>query len=232
MSADWVAGALAVSVVVCVAGTGWRVAGYLRRSRPFPMPTPPAPTTRGALAVRLLREIVLLDTLRRASVWTWALGWTFHLALLLAFLGHLRLLLAPTWPAGVDTTPLATTVGVVLMVTLLGLWLRRLLQPRVRYVSSPSDHAVLALLLVIALSGLVIGAGAGDATDGARAVRAWVVARLRGEAPPLPGGVGVVVHLVGAATLLAILPFGKLVHGPAIVASPTLARRDPARRRR
>ena len=81
---------LVFSVVVTLLGVALRVGQWLRTPQPWPVPLTPAPTGRAGAALRVLREALLFHSLLRASAWTWVFGWGFHLALLLAFFGHLR----------------------------------------------------------------------------------------------------------------------------------------------
>src|SRR4030066_152081 len=58
-------------------------------------------------------------------------------------------------PLKIPTTPAPTTrLGMV--AGLLGLWSRRVLVDRVRYISGPSDHLMLALLVAIGGSGIAM----------------------------------------------------------------------------
>ena len=218
--------ALVVSTLVFVAGMALRVTQWLRTPQPWPVPTTPAPTTAAGAAGRLLRETFFFESLWRASRWTWLAGFAFHLALLLAFLGHLRFVTAPLWPALPDTGALATAVGVLMVVSLLALWARRLLVDRVRYVSVASDHGWLALLLAVAGSGLAMGHEAG------LAVREFVWGLAAGELRPLPEGAAAPAHLLLVSALLAAFPFSKLLHGPALWFNPTRYQPDRARLRR
>ena len=61
------------------------------------IPTTPAPTTRPAWCVRMLREVVLFESLFKANKWIWIFGWMFHSALLLVLLRHLRYFTEPVW---------------------------------------------------------------------------------------------------------------------------------------
>lgn len=218
-----VAALLLVSVVVTGVGVVLRVVQWLATPQPWPVPLTPAPTTRTGAAFRLLREAVLFQSLLRASPWTWVFGWGFHFALLLAFFGHLRFATEPLWPALPDTRWLATGVGVLMLASLAGLAGRRLLVERVRRISLPSDHLMLALLAGVAISGLAMGDYAGYALRDFL----WGLARL--ELRPLPVDVAAVAHLLLVSALLLVLPFSKLLHGVALFFNPTRYQPDRAR---
>ncbi len=214
---------LPLSVAVSVGGVALRIVQWLSTPQPWPVPLTPAPSTRAGVARRLLRETVLFSSLWRASPWTWVFGWSFHLALLLAFLGHLRFATEPLWPPMPDTALLATSVGVLMLVSLAGLAARRVLVDRLRKISLASDYLMLALLAAVAASGLAMDPAA------ALAVREFVWGLLRLEVRPLPAGGAAPAHLLLASTLLLVLPFSKLLHGAALFFNPTRSQPDVAR---
>ena len=83
------------AVAVAVAGLTWKQLVWLRAPVPLPMPLPPAPATWAGVALRMLREGVLFETLFRANRWTWLFGWLFHAALLLLLVRHAWLFVDP-----------------------------------------------------------------------------------------------------------------------------------------
>ena len=98
--------------------------------------------------LRLGREVVLFESLFKANQWMWLFGWMFHAALALVLLRHLRYFQQPVW-----TGSLGAAVRHLRRLRdggrLAGLWARRLLVARMRYISTPSDHLMLALLLAL-----------------------------------------------------------------------------------
>ena len=103
----------------------------------------------------MTREVVFFESLFRSSKWTWIFGWMFHVALLLVLLRHLRYFQEPVWLPVVWIQPFGTVCRLRHgRRGLAGLWARRFLVDRVRYISTPSDHLMLALLLAIGLTGL------------------------------------------------------------------------------
>lgn len=218
--------ALLASLLVLAVGMMVRVGQWLRTPQPLPVPATPAPTTRAGVVLRLVRETFLFHSLFKASRWTWVAGWCLHVALALVALGHLRFLTHELWRWLPDTHALAAPVGVLLLLSLAGLWLRRVLVKRVRYVSQPSDHLMLLLLASVAASGLWMAA----ADDGvAPAVRVFVRGLAAGELRPYPADAAAVVHLLLASVLFAVFPFSKLLHAPGLFASPTRYQPDSAR---
>ena len=69
---------LYLATAVLVGGLAYRIWDYARTPAPLKIPTTPAPVTRGGVALRLLREVALFESLFRSNLWTWAFGWIFH----------------------------------------------------------------------------------------------------------------------------------------------------------
>ena len=220
---------LYAATAVLVAGVGYRVWLYARTPAPLKIPTTPAPVTRGGVVLRMLREVALFESLFRSNLWTWAFGWLFHAGLALVLLRHLRYFVepVPAWLAFVQ--PFGMWAGVAMAAGLAGLWARRFFVPRVRYISTPSDHLMIALLVVIALSGLAMTFVAhADIVK----VKAFVLGLLWFDWQPLPGDVLVAVHLALVAVLMLIFPFSKLLHAPGVFFSPTRNQVDDPREHR
>jgi nitrate reductase gamma subunit len=96
--------------------------------------------------------VVFFESLFKGNKWTWLFGWMFHFALLLVLLRHVRYFQQPVWDVIAFVQPFGTYAGFAMVAGLAGLWARRFLVDRVRYISTPSDHLHLALLLAIGLS--------------------------------------------------------------------------------
>jgi len=212
-----------------VAGVGFRVLQYARTPAPLKIPTTPAPTTRAGVALRMAREVALFESLFKASLVTWALGWTFHAALAFELVHHLRYFTepAPAWLALMH--PYALYAGLALVAALAGLWLRRVVVDRVRYVTTPSDHLMLALLVAIAASGLAMK---GLAHTDIVAVKSFFLGLLTLQVRELPSDPLLALHLVLVAALAFVFPFSKLMHAPGIFFSPTRNQADNPREAR
>ena len=217
------------ATVVLVVGVAMKIRRYTAVPAPLKIPTTPAPTTSGGVALRLTREVVFFESLFKASKWTWLFGWVFHAALLLVLLRHLRYVQQPVWAPIAWMQPLGIYAGFALVAGLAGLWARRFLVDRVRYISTPSDHLHLALLLAIALSGL--GMRFVAPTD-IVAVKAFMLGLMRFDIQPLPADPLLLLHLALVALLMLIFPISKLMHAPGLFFSPTLNQADNPRERR
>jgi nitrate reductase gamma subunit len=218
-----------LATAILVGGLAFRVWEYATIPAPLKIPTTPAPRTRSGVVLRLGRELVLFESLFKANKWTWVFGWVFHAALLVVLLRHLRYFIQPVWEWVVLIQPFGVYAGFVMMAGLLGLWARRLLVPRVRYISAPSDHLMLALLLGIALSGLFMKFV--DHTD-IVAVKSFFLGLIYLDWQPMPPNPLLLVHLGLVAALMIIFPYSKLLHAPGLFFSPTRNQVDNPRERR
>jgi nitrate reductase gamma subunit len=217
------------AAVVFVAGLGYRIVVYIKTPAPLKIPTMPAPLTHAGVTMRMLREVVFFQSLFRANKWIWLFGWTFHAALAVVILRHLRYFLQPVPGVVVFVQPFGILAGFAMVGGLLALWARRIVVPRIRYISAPSDHLMLALLVAIGLSGL--GMTFIAHTD-VVAVKAFFLGLMVFDWQPLPADPLLLVHLGLVATLMIIFPFSKLLHAPGLFFSPTRNQADDSRERR
>ena len=234
-----------------VAGMVWRVVAWARVPVPFPialtcgqqksLPGIRAawlenPWTRAGAACRMALEVLLFRSLLRnsraellpgprfvyrgdRSLWAGAL--LFHGCLLWVLVGHLRFFLEPA--------PFGKANGFVdagLLAGLAFLFLRRVLDPRLRYVTLAADYLPLALLATVAGSGVLMQ------TDVA-AVKRFSLGLVTFH-PVAPAGLGALfyIHLIAGAALAASIPFTKLAHMAGIFFSPTRNLPNNSRARR
>jgi nitrate reductase gamma subunit len=217
------------ATAVLVVGLALKIRSYLRTPAPLKIPTTPAPTTTSGVALRLTREVVFFESLFKASKWTWLFGWLFHAALLLVLLRHVRYFQEPVWTPIVFVQFFGTYAGFAMVAGLAGLWARRFLVDRVRYISTPSDHLHLALLLAIGLTGL--GMRFVAHTD-IVAVKAFMLGLMRLDLQPLPADPVLLLHLGLVALLMLVFPISKLLHAPGLFFSPTRNQADTSREAR
>jgi nitrate reductase gamma subunit len=177
----------------------------------------------------MLAEVALFRSLFRSNKWTWLFGWTFHVALALVLARHLRYFTEPVWAWVELVQPFGLYAGFAMLAGLAGLWARRVLVDRVRYISSPSDHLMLALLAAIAASGLAMKYVAH--TD-IVAMKAFFLGLMAFDWQELPSDPALLVHLTLVAALMIVFPVSKLLHAPGVFFSPTLNQADDARERR
>jgi nitrate reductase gamma subunit len=218
-----------LATLVLVAGLVGRIANYARTPAPLKIPTTPAPTTRAGVVMRLAREVVFFESLFKANLWTWALGWIFHASLVLVLVRHLRYFTEPVWGWVVIAQPFGALAGLTMVAGLAGLLARRVLVERIRYISTVSDHLMLWLLIAIGLSGLAMKHVAH--TD-VIAVKMFFLGLLRFDWQPLPADGLLYMHLALVALLMLVFPFSKLLHAPGLFFSPSRNQVDDPRETR
>ncbi|TRZ93367.1 MAG: nitrate reductase, partial [Rhodocyclaceae bacterium] len=202
---------------------------YARTPAPLSIPTTPAPTTTGGVVLRMFREVVFFESLFKSNLWIWALGWLFHVSLALVLLRHLRYFTEPVNFIIAFIQPFGMYAGFAMAAGLAGLWARRFLVERIRYISTPSDHLMLALLLGIAVTGLLMRFVMH--TD-IVAVKTFFLGLMVFEINPLPSALGLYLHLLMVATLMIVFPVSKLLHAPGVFFSPTRNQVDNPRETR
>jgi len=217
------------ATVILVVGLAMRIKKYAQTPAPLVIPTMPAPRTEAGVVMRMFREVVFFESLFRANKWTWIFGYLFHFGMLLVLLRHLRYFTEPVWFWVNWVQPFGKYAAFAMLAGLLGLWARRFLVDRVRYISTPSDHLMLALLVGIALSG--IGMTFLAHTD-IVSVKAFFLGLLYLSPQPLPNDLLLLTHLGLVATLMIIFPISKLLHAPGVFFSPTRNQIDNSRERR
>ena len=119
--------------------------------------------------------------------------------------------------------------GIAMCLGLVGLAVRRIVVDRIRYISAPSDHLMLLLLVGIAASG--VGMKVLWHTD-IVALKAFVIGLIRFDWQPLPADPVLLIHLSLVIVLMLIFPFSKLLHAPGVFFSPTRNMVDTPRERR
>ena len=218
-----------LATLLFVVGLLHRIRSYANTPAPLKIPTTPAPTTTGGVGLRMAREVVLFESLFKANLWTWGMGWLFHASLALVLLRHLRYFTEPVWGWVAFIQPFGVYAGITMLLGLCGLWARRLLVERIRYISTPSDHLMLVLLIVIAASGLLMKFVAH--TD-VIAVKSFSLGLMRFDIQPLPADFTLYLHLLLVVSLLLIFPISKLLHAPGVFFSPSRNQADNPREKR
>lgn len=153
----------------------------------------------------------------------------FHWGILMLFLGHMVAFLFPGAVLAWNSDPvrlithegLSFTFAVAVVVGLLGLILRRLLDPRLRAVTTRMDYFVEFILLAQVLLGVWIALGYRWGSSWFAADLSpylWSILRLHPQ-PEAVAAMPLVIkaHIVGAFSIFLIFPFTRLVH---IVVAP------------
>ena len=206
-----------------------------------------APHTNGQVVLRMLLEVFLFRSLFRntrtdlveegegtrlayvSNKWLWLGGIAFHITFFVIIIRHLRFFTLPV-PflveaiEGVDgffqmTLPALYLTDLVLVAALGYLFLRRLFNPQVRYISLANDFFPLFLILGIAATGILMRHVYRVDIVGIKEL-AMGLASFR---PVVPDGIGTLffIHIFLVSSLIAYFPFSKLMHMGGVFMSPT-----------
>ncbi|WP_205123507.1 respiratory nitrate reductase subunit gamma [Marimonas lutisalis] len=207
-----------VATILLVVGVAMKIRKYARTPAPLKIPTTPAPTTTGGVVLRMFREVVFFESLFKSNKWIWLFGWAFHMGMWLVLIRHIRYFTYDIWWWVQLAQPFGTYASFAMLGGLLGLWARRILVERIRYITNPSDHLMLALLVAIVGSGMMMRFVVH--TD-ILAVKAFMLGLMRLRIETLPGDPILLVHLGAVAVLMIIFPISKLLHAPGVFFSPS-----------
>jgi len=212
---------------VFVAGLASRIYVWAATPVPLKIPTTPAPKTYQGVAVRMLGEVLVFNSLFRANKLLWVGAWAFHGCFVLIIIRHLRYFLypVPDWVMFMQTPGI--WAGFLFPLPILFLLARRLTLPRVIYVSILPDYFALALLGSIAGTGILM-----RYVDRVYLVdvKAFILGLLTLNPVSPPASAYFLAHILLVCTLLAYFPFSKLMHAPGIFFSPTRNSRNNSRR--
>jgi len=217
------------ATLVFVAGTLYRISIYTRTPAPLKIPTTPAPINTGGVVLRMMREVFLFESLFKSNLWTWGVGWLFHVSLALVLIRHLRYFTEPVWSWVAFIQPFGMYAGITMVLGVAGLWARRIFVERIRYISTPSDHLMLALFIAIGVSGLMMRFVVhGDVIS----VKGFMLGLMHFDLQPLPSNMILYAHLSLVALLMMIFPVSKLLHAPGLFFSPSRNQADNPRDKR
>ena len=218
--------------LILVIGVGRKIYVFAKTPAPLKIPTTPAPTTQTGVVLRMFREVVFFESLFKSTKWTWLFGWVFHMALFAVLFRHLRYFQDPVWAPVAWVSPVLKYMAFAMIVGLLGLWARRILVDRVRYISAPSDHLMLLLLLLIGVSGTLMTFVAHTDVVAVKGFFIGLITFDWGAMPEMPSDPVLLVHLFLVALLMIVFPVSKLLHAPGVFFSPTRNQVDNPRERR
>ncbi len=212
-----------VALIVFVGGLIWQIVKWRRvaKSR-IVMGMFPKPAGLGARSAKMLKDTFFFPWVLDYSKSIWLFAGAFHLAGLLMFVGHLRLiheftpLVAWLGASGMDQFAFLTggAFGIVLTVALIYLLLRRFGTPY-KDLSVPEDYLLLILLLLIVTMGNHLRFfGTVHVTDYRDYVMSLLTFKPAFNAAILSSNVpwSLTTHVMLACAFLIYFPFSKLVH--------------------
>lgn len=203
-----------------------------------------SPYTKVATVGRMVLEVLLFRSLFRntnmelqqgprlvyySSKWLWLFALIFHYCFAVILFRHFRFFMDPV-PLAISVTefldgimqvgvPRLYATDALIIAALIFLFMRRLINPKVRYISLSNDYFPLFLLFGVAGSGIFMRYF--DKVDIA-AVKELTMG-LATFHPHLPAGIGAMffVHIFFVSVLLMYFPFSKLMHMGGVFLSPT-----------
>lgn len=203
------------------------------------------PSSTGQVIGRVLSEVFLFRSLFRnlsprvgtgdsgvtyaSAKWLWVFAILFHYAMFTTLFRHLRFFTNPVlfpvrFVEGIDGwlevgIPQVMISGMVLLCAVCLLLARRLVIPRLRYISLMNDYFPLFLLMAIATTGALMRYIVGIDVPSVKEL----IMGLVSFKPVMNEGIGLLfyIHIFLVSTLLAYFPFSKLMHAGGIFFSPT-----------
>lgn len=206
------------SALVLMIGLLSKLVSYLRTPMPLPHALTPAPVTEGNAILRVLGEVGIFQSLFKADKLLWAGAWLFHAALLAILFRHLRYFTYPVPGLVLGMEPVAIFFGLLFLGMGLFLLWRRLGLPRTVYISNLPDYFALALLGLIAGTGLCVSYWLhANLVE----VKAFIMGLMTLHPVPVPRHPLFLFHMLLVMTLMVYFPSSKLLHAGGIFFSPS-----------
>ena len=164
-----------------------------------------------------------------SSKYLWLGALIFHWSFLIIVLRHFRYLTEPI-PSFVIFLqnydglfqiglPVLYITDVLILAALTFLFLRRITDSKLKYISLSSDYFPLFLIISIAITGILMRYFSKVDIVGVKELAIG----LFSFNPVIPNGIGIMfyIHLFLVSVLIAYFPFSKLLHMPGVFLSPT-----------
>lgn len=227
-----------VALAVFLGGMIWRIRTWQK------MPSPsitlfPAPPTEGANTANTIKEVLFFKSLFKGDRLLWCMAWGFHAVLLLIFLGHFRVftglidaILIPI--IGEDgvyamSTGAGSAAGLLILVLIAALFIRRLTLPRVTEITGGVDYFALLLVGLVVITGDVMRLGGEQFHIDLELTRVYfrdlALFRAGTSAEALQNG-AFLLHLFVALVLIMMIPFSKILHFGGIFFTHQLVRKN------
>jgi nitrate reductase gamma subunit len=206
------------SIAVFIAGFLARIWKYAITPSPLKIALTPAPVTTAGVFYRMFQEVVLFKSLFYSNKIIWLAGYAMHLALVLVLIKHTRFFYNGT-PAVINyITTYELYIGFIFLVPLVFLFVLRIVVDRTFYISIMTDYIILALLILIAMTGVIAKY---YVRTNIIAVKSFIMGLVNFRPEAIPGDIVFIVHFTLVMFLLVYFPFSKLMHAGGIFFSPT-----------
>jgi len=164
-----------------------------------------------------------------SSKWLWIFAMLFHWSFLIIVIRHLRFFTEPVFILsslleGIDGIfqvgiPVLFITDILFITSISYLFIRRILVPRIKYISLASDYFPLLLILAIAVTGVLMRHFYKVDIIAVKKLAMGLVT----FSPVIPDGIGAFfyIHLFLVCVLFIYIPASKLMHMAGIFMSPT-----------
>jgi|Deesub1362A_J573_1020465.scaffolds.fasta_scaffold00131_26 nitrate reductase gamma subunit len=211
-----------ITITIFTVGFIYRLAAWATIRSPVKIPVFPGQDSPGKSIARVLLDVALFRSLLRfpGNYILWAGSWIFHICFLLILLRHLRYFLypVPSWVMAFQTVGIYA--GLLILVPLLYLLLRRLVFADLRFISNFADYFALLLLISIASTGLILKFFSRVYVFDVKTMIMGLIT-LQPNPSVIPDSFWFLTHFFLVQLLLMILPFSKIMHLGGVFFSPT-----------
>ncbi len=211
---------------IFVIGVVLRIYQYATTPQPIKIMLTPAPLTKSGAFARVLGEVFFFKSLFKSNKATWVFGYLFHISFfLLIFMHFLRHFIysnpLPWWYN--IFVGIGIVCGIVMVLSLFLLLMRRVVIERVKFISLFQDYLILILLMLIGLAGLslnyVLTPAALTVVD--NQLDPYMNGLLTFQFTNIPSNPVFLIHYTLVMLLILYIPFSKVMHFVGIFFSPT-----------
>lgn len=219
--------------LILIFGLSYKLFLFSNTPNPLKIPQTPAPKKPQGVIIRIFQEIFLFKSLFKGDRMLWLAGLSFHLSLFLVIISHLRFCFEPLFPFFFYYNIFFQLVGhyssYIFLLSLLYLFIRRLLIDKIFYISLISDYFILILLFFIGASGVILKY---FIREDIVSVKVFILSLLSFHIQEIPKNPVFLIHFTLVLILFMYFPFSKLIHSIGIFFSPTRMQPDAPRKKR
>ncbi len=212
--------------LIFLVGVILRIYQYATTPQPVKIPLTPAPLTSGGALARVLGEVFFFKSLFKSNKPTWVFGYLFHISFFLLIAMHFARHFVYTNPLpswyGIFVNA-GIVLGIIMVLSLFLLLLRRIIVERVKFISLFQDYLILILLMLIGLAGLSLNYALSPAALTAvdNRLDPYMNGLLTFQFTNIPSNPLFLIHYTLVMLLIAYIPFSKIMHFVGIFFSPT-----------